>query len=125
MWHFPVGMTASFTVLDPFLTPLSHLSCMRESRVDVNMVSMFLSIVKVVIVPIVLGFVINHFFKKFTEKAVEVLPLISTTAIVAIVAAVVSANSAKLMTSGSADRGVVILHNVLGYTVGYGIGQGH
>ena len=96
---------------------------MRESTVDVNMVSMFLSIVKVVIVPIVLGFVINHFFKKFTEKAVEVLPLISTTAIVAIVAAVVSANSAKLMTSGLLIIGVVILHNVLGYTVGYGIGK--
>ena len=104
------------------LTPLLTYLYAGE-KVDVNMVSMFLSIVKVVIVPIVLGFVINHFFKKFTEKAVEVLPLISTTAIVAIVAAVVSANSAKLMTSGLLIIGVVILHNVLGYTVGYGIGK--
>ena len=82
-----VGMTAVSTVLAPFLTPLLTYLYAGE-QVDVNMVSMFLSIVKVVIVPIVLGFVINHFFKKFTEKkAVEVLPLISTTAIVAIVAA--------------------------------------
>ena len=117
-----VGMTAVSTVLAPFLTPLLTYLYAGE-QVDVNMVSMFLSIVKVVIVPIVLGFVINHFFKKFTEKAVEVLPLISTTAIVAIVAAVVSANSAKLMTSGLLIIGVVILHNVLGYTVGYGIGK--
>ena len=76
-----VGMTAVSTVLAPFLTPLLTYLYAGE-KVDVNMVSMFLSIVKVVIVPIVLGFVINHFFKKFTEKAVEVLPLISTTAIV-------------------------------------------
>ena len=117
-----VGMTAVSTVLAPLLTPLLTYLYAGE-KVDVNMVSMFLSIVKVVIVPIVLGFVINHFFKKFTEKAVEVLPLISTTAIVAIVAAVVSANSAKLMTSGLLIIGVVILHNVLGYTVGYGIGK--
>ena len=117
-----VGMTAVSTVLAPFLTPLLTYLYAGE-KVDVNIVSMFLSIVKVVIVPIVLGFVINHFFKKFTEKAVEVLPLISTTAIVAIVAAVVSANSAKLMTSGLLIIGVVILHNVLGYTVGYGIGK--
>ena len=51
------------------------------------------------------------------------LPLISTTAIVAIVAAVVSANSAKLMTSGLLIVAVVILHNILGYSVGYGIGR--
>ena len=90
---------------------------------DVNVVSMFISIIKVVIVPILLGFIINHFFKKFTEAAVEVLPLISTTAIVAIVAAVVSANSAKIMTCGLLIIGVVILHNVLGYLVGYAIGR--
>ena len=94
-----VGMTAVSTVLAPFLTPLLTYLYAGQ-KVNVDMFSMFLSIVKVVIVPIVLGFVINHFFKKFTEKAVEILPLISTTAIVAIVAAVVSANSAKLMTSG-------------------------
>ena len=72
------------TVLAPFLTPLLTYLYAGQ-KVNVDMFSMFLSIVKVVIVPIVLGFVINHFFKKFTEAAVEVLPLISTTAIVAIV----------------------------------------
>ena len=117
-----VGMTAVSTILAPFLTPLLTYLYAGE-KVDVNMLSMFISIVKVVIVPIVLGFVVNHFFSKFTEKAVEVLPLISTTAIVAIVAAVVSANSAKIMTSGLLILAVVILHNVLGYTLGYCIGK--
>lgn len=117
-----VGMTAVSTVLAPFLTPLLTYFYAGQ-KVDVNMASMFLSIVKVVIVPIVLGFVINHFFKKFTERAVEVLPLISTTAIVAIVAAVVSANSAKIMTCGLLIVAVVICHNVLGYLLGYGIGK--
>lgn len=117
-----VGMTAVSTILAPFLTPLLTYLYAGE-KVDVNMLSMFLSIVKVVIVPIVLGFVVNHFFSRFTEKAVEVLPLISTTAIVAIVAAVVSANSAKIMTSGLLILAVVILHNVLGYALGYCIGK--
>lgn len=117
-----VGMTAVSTVLAPFLTPLLTY-VYAGAKVDVNMLSMFLSIIKVVIVPIAAGFVINHFFKKFTEAAIEVLPLISTTAIVAIVAAVVSANSAKIMTSGLLIVGVVILHNVCGYLLGYGIGK--
>ena len=108
-----VGMTAVSTVLAPFLTPvLTYVYA--GARVDVNMASMFLSIVKVVIVPIAAGFIINHFFFAVTRQIVEILPLISTTAIVAIVAAVVSANASKILTSGLLIVAVVICHNVLG-----------
>lgn len=117
-----VGMTAVSTVLAPFLTPLLTY-VYAGAKVDVNMASMFLSIIKVVIVPIAAGFVINHFFSRFTQNVVEILPLISTTAIVAIVAAVVSANSSKIMTSGLLIVGVVMLHNVLGYILGFSIGK--
>ena len=81
-----VGMTAVSTVLAPVLTPLLTLLYAGQ-RVDVNPVNMFLSIVKVVLVPIALGFVVNHFFHAFTQNAVRVLPLISTTAIVLIICA--------------------------------------
>ena len=117
-----VGMTAVSTILAPFLTPLLTLLYAGQ-RVDVNVMSMFLSIVKVVLVPIALGFVINHFFHEFTQNAVRVLPLVSTTAIVLIICAVVSANSAKIMTSGLLILFVVILHNLLGYLTGFGVGK--
>jgi BASS family bile acid:Na+ symporter len=117
-----VGMTAVSTILAPFLTPLLTL-LFAGAKVDVNIVSMFLSIVQVVILPIVLGFIINHFFSKVTQQIVEILPLISTTAIVAIVAAVVSANSSKILTSGLLIIAVVICHNVCGYLLGFGIGK--
>lgn len=117
-----VGMTAVSTVLAPFMTPLLTYVYVGQ-RVDVNMVSMFVSIIKVVIVPIALGFIFNKLFGKLTEKLTEVLPLISVTAIVAIVAAVVSANSAKILTSGLLIVAVVVLHNMLGYACGYGLGK--
>ena len=117
-----VGMTAVSTVLAPVLTPLLTLLYAGQ-RVDVNPVNMFLSIVKVVLVPIVLGFVVNHFFHEFTQQAVRVLPLVSTTAIVLIICAVVSANSAKIMTSGLLILVVVVLHNLLGYLTGYAVGK--
>ena len=113
-----VGMTSVSTILAPLLTPLLTLLYAGQ-RVEVNVVSMFVSIVEVVLLPILLGFVINRFFHSFTQNAVRVLPLISTTAIVAIVAAVVSANSAKILTSGLLILVVVILHNLLGYAAGY------
>ena len=64
------GMTAVSTVLAPFLTPLLTYLYAGE-QVDVNMVSMFLSIVKVVIVPIVLGFVINHSLRNLRRRPLK------------------------------------------------------
>ncbi len=117
-----VGMTAVSTILAPFLTPLLTQLYAGQS-VNVDLLNMFLSIVKVVIIPIVLGFLINHFLPKFAEKIVDILPMISTLAIVAIVGAVVAANAAKLMDCGLLIIAVVVLHNLLGYAVGYGIGK--
>ncbi|CRF32526.1 Uncharacterized sodium-dependent transporter YocS [Brachyspira suanatina] len=117
-----VGMTSVSTILAPFATPLLTLLYAGQ-KVDVNAVSMFVSIVQVVILPIALGFIINKFFYKFTNSIKEILPLISVLAIVAIVAAVVSANSQRLMQVGYLVIIVVILHNCLGYLLGYLLGK--
>jgi len=114
-----VTMTSFSTLFAPFLTPFITKLLIGQT-VSVDVVNMFISIVKVVIVPIGLGFVINKFFGKITEKFVKILPLVSVMAIVAIVASVVSANSAKIMTSGLLIIAVVILHNSLGYALGFG-----
>ena len=117
-----VGMTAVSTLFAPLMTPLLTLLYAGQ-RVDVNAVAMFLSIVKVVLVPIALGLVCNYFFEKATCEIVRILPLISTIAIIMIIASVVSANSARLKTVGLIVVLVVILHNLLGYAAGYGVGK--
>jgi len=113
-----VGMTCVSTLMAPLMTPMITYLILRTT-VDVNVLSMFLSIVKVVLIPIGLGLVINHFFEEQTQKAVSVLPLVSVTAIVLIVAAVVAANSKAIKTSSSIVFIVVILHNLLGYALGF------
>ncbi len=118
-----VSMTSVSTLLAPFLTPLLTSLYLSGTTVEVSLSAMFLSVVKVVLVPIVLGVVINYFFGKFTQKLLKVLPLVSTTAIIMIVAAVVAANSARLMTVGWLIVVVVVLHNLLGYATGYGVGK--
>lgn len=117
-----VGMTSINTLLAPFLTPAITYLLLRTT-VTVDPVSMFLSIIKVVIIPIALGFIINKIFGKFTQKLVKVLPSISVIAICLIVASVVSHNSEKIMTTGAIVFVVVILHNLLGYACGLGIGS--
>lgn len=113
-----VGMTGVSTILAPFITPLLTYLYAGQT-VEVDMMSMFLSIIKVVIIPVVAGVIINKLFSEFTEKVTKILPLISVLAIVAIVAAVVSANSSKIMTSGLLIMAVVVLHNCGGYALGF------
>ena len=117
-----VGMTSVNTLLAPILTPAITYLLLRTT-VNVDVMAMFLSIVKVVIVPIALGFVINKFLGKFTTRAVKVLPLVSVIAIAMIVGAVVSHNAAKILSTGAIVFAVVILHNLLGYGCGFGLGK--
>ncbi len=117
-----VGMTSVNTLLAPFLTPAITYLLLRTT-VTVNPVSMFVSIIKVVIIPIALGFIINKLFGKVTQKLVKVLPSVSVVAICLIVASVVSHNAEKIMTTGAIVFVVVILHNLLGYACGLGLGR--
>lgn len=113
-----VCMTSVSTILAPILTPLLT-KLYAGQNIDVNVLSMFISIIKVVIIPILLGLLFHYFFKKITEQLVEILPLISTIAIMAILASVVSANASKILSSSMLIIVVVMLHNLFGYLLGY------
>ena len=117
-----VGMTSVNTLLAPLLTP-AITWLLLQTTVKVDVWSMFWSIIQVIIIPIALGFVINRFFGKITQKAVAVLPMISTIAICLIIATVVSHNAGKIYTSGVLVMVVVVLHNLLGYACGFGLGK--
>lgn len=117
-----VGMTAASTVLAPFLTP-AITWLMAGTFVHVDAMSMFFSIVQVVILPILAGFAIQHFCPRFTRSAVGYLPAFSSAVIVFIVGIIVSHNAAKLLTCGLLAILVVVLHNLCGLALGYGIGR--
>ena len=116
-----IGMTSINTLLAPLLTPLLTYLYLRTS-VTVDVMSMFMSIIQVVIVPIGLGLLINRVFGRYTQRISAALPTVSVTAICLIVAAVVSHNSEKIRSTGLVIFVVVILHNLLGYLCGYLIG---
>ena len=113
-----VGMTSINTLLAPVLTPLLTYLYLRTT-VSVDIMSMFLSIIQVVIVPITLGLLINKLFGEFTQRLGDALPSISVAAICFIIASVVSHNSEKILATGAVILAVVVLHNLLGYLCGY------
>lgn len=117
-----VGMTSVNTLLAPFLTPaITYL--ILNATVSVDVVAMFMSIVQVVIVPIVFGFIINKLFPRISENLADILPAVSVTAICLIVACVVSHNAGRILSTGWLVFAVVILHNMLGYLCGFILGK--
>ena len=117
-----VGMTTVSTVLAPFLTPLLTLLYAGE-RVHVNALGMFLSIIEVVILPIILGFVFKKLFPRQTQRLSAYLPAFSSVMIALIVGIIVSANAPKLLTGGLLIVLVVVLHNICGLSMGYLVGR--
>ena len=116
-----IGMTSINTLLAPFLTPLLTYLYLRTS-VEVDVRAMFMSIIQVVIIPIGLGLIVNRLFEKYIQKVQYYMPTVSVTAICLIVAAVVSHNSEKILSTGLIIFVIVILHNLLGYLWGYLVG---
>ena len=117
-----VGMTGVSTLLAPLLTPLLTWA-LAGKTVDVDVAGMLLSILWVVILPIVVGLTVKWIWPKFTEKATDYLPAVSSIAIALIVAIVIGANASKLMAGGLVIVVVVVLHNLCGLSLGYLIGR--
>ena len=113
-----VACTSVSTVIAPLLTPaIFYLLASQWLEIDAG--SMFVSILQVVLFPIVLGLIIRAVFKQKVEQYIQVMPLISVIAIVAIVAAIIGASKASILQSGLMILGVVMLHNGLGYLLGF------
>ena len=117
-----VSLTAVSTVISPILTPVITL-LLIGNQIHFNPVSLFLSIVEIVIVPIILGLILNYKFPNFCEKLKDYLPTVSSIVICLIVAGVIGANKQAILTSSGIILIVIILQYILAMLIGFGIGR--
>lgn len=113
-----VTITSCTTLLAPIVTPFL-IWVFANQWIEIDPFGMFISIVKIVLLPIALGVLLHQIFGKKVEAVAACMPLVSVTAIALIVAAVVAATAAKLVTVGPLVFLVVVLHNGFGYLFGY------
>ncbi|TWF74647.1 BASS family bile acid:Na+ symporter [Pseudonocardia hierapolitana] len=113
-----VAMTSASTLLAPIVTPLLVLA-LAGRFLPVQPGALFVSILQIVLVPVLLGFLLRRFAGRQVEKVVPALPLISVVGITAVVMAVVAGSAAALLASGLVILVAVVLHNVLGLGLGY------
>ncbi|KIE84490.1 sodium transporter [Acinetobacter pittii] len=113
-----VACTSVSTLLAPVLTPaIFYLLASQWLKIDAA--SMFISILQVVLLPIIVGLILRTWLKRQVESYIQVMPLVSVIAIVAIVAAIIGGSKAAILQSGLLILAVVILHNGLGYLLGF------
>ncbi|MFV5375394.1 bile acid:sodium symporter family protein [Acinetobacter calcoaceticus] len=113
-----VACTSVSTLLAPVLTPaIFYLLASQWLKIDAA--SMFVSILQVVLLPIVVGLILRIWLKRQVESYIQVMPLVSVIAIVAIVAAIIGGSKAAILQSGLLILAVVILHNGFGYLLGF------
>lgn len=113
-----VACTSVSTLLAPVLTPaIFYLLASQWLKIDAA--SMFISILQVVLLPIVIGLILRTWLKRQVESYIQVMPLVSVIAIVAIVAAIIGGSKAAIFQSGLLILAVVILHNGFGYLLGF------
>ena len=112
-----VGMTIVSTLIAPLMTPFL-VYVLAGAWVEVSFVAMVISVVKVILVPVLLGILIRSLLGKQIQKISEVLPLISVVSIVMIISGIVANNNEKIVSCGLLVLGVVMLHNLCGLGIG-------
>lgn len=113
-----IAITSVSTLIAPFVTP-ALIYIFAHEWLKVSFASMLWSVVQVVLIPIIIGFVFQKLARRFAQKTATALPLISVIAISLILAAVVAGSKTQILKTGLLIFVVVILHNILGYTIGY------
>lgn len=113
-----VACTSVTTLAAPLVTPFL-VWFFASTYLPVDAMAMFISIVKVILVPLALGVLAQRLIPGVVKAAVPVLPLVSVTGIVLIVAAVVAGSKGAIATSGLMIFAVVVLHNGIGYLLGF------
>ena len=113
-----ITLTLFSTLLAPFLTPFILKTLLNQS-IEIDVISMFLSIAQIVLLPIALGIALQHFLKKLTATLIPYASPISSIGIALIIACVLALNKANLVEFPLLVVFGVVLHNGLGFTLGY------
>jgi len=113
-----ITLTTVSTLLAIIATPLLTL-LYAGATVPVPAVDMLITILKVILMPVLLGVLVNHFFHRSLLVVRDLFPVVSVAAIVVIIAIIVALNQGQLQNLVSGVAIVVVLHNLVGLAGGY------
>ncbi|MEX1039033.1 MAG: bile acid:sodium symporter family protein [Pirellulaceae bacterium] len=113
-----VTMTACSTLISPLMTPLA-MKLLAGRYVSIETWPMMQAIIMMIVLPLVVGILINSFARGLTRRMERVLPLVSMLSVCIIIAVTIGLSRDELLMIGLALFGAAACHNAIGFTLGY------
>lgn len=113
-----ITITSISTILAPFVTPLL-MKLLAGEFIEIDVMDMMWSIIKMIILPLGAGILLNQLRGdkgKWMDKA---LPIISMLGIGLIIVVITAAGRDSLLDIGGILMLLVLIHNLFGYMLGY------
>lgn len=111
-------LTAIATLLAPIMTPFL-MKLLADELVPIDFWEMQWSIIKIVIIPIVVGLIFNRLFHHKFKILEKIMPIVSMAGIAFIITIITAAGRESLLQIGLVLIAVVAIHNTSGYILGY------
>jgi len=113
-----VTITAIGTLLSPIITPLL-MKLLADQFIEIEFWAMVWSIVKMILIPIILGVLFNQFLRGRMKWLDDAMPTISMIGIAIVITIITAAGRDSLLSIGIVLIVVAIVHNASGYLLGY------
>lgn len=116
------------TIIAPFITPFMFVFLVG-SIVPVDAMAILLDILKIVLIPVILGAGIRAYASDFVEKIMPIIPIVSVIAIFVTTSSGFALSAGSLANVAWIAFVAVVMHNIIGLTTGYwaarGVGMPH
>jgi BASS family bile acid:Na+ symporter len=122
--NMPLSITiaALSTLIAPIMTPLL-MKLLAGQYVEIDFVNMMLHVVKIIIVPIILGLIINKLIRNGMKGLQTVMPIISMFGVLMMLIVIVSSGRDSLLQIGPILLLASMIHHSIGYLLGYWSGR--
>jgi bile acid:Na+ symporter, BASS family len=122
--NLPLSITIATvsTLIAPIMTPFL-MKILAGQMVEVDFMKMMLHVIEIIIVPVVLGLIVNKIIRKGVKWLQTVMPIISMIGILMMLIVIVSSGRDNLLKIGPLLFLVSIIHHSTGYLLGYWSGR--
>jgi bile acid:Na+ symporter, BASS family len=115
-------MTAFSTLISPVMTPLA-MKLLAGKIIPVEFLPLMVSILNMILVPVVVGVLINRYLPKVALATARVLPAICMASICLIIGITIALSRDDLFKIGITLFFAAACHNGLGFGLGYGLAR--
>jgi bile acid:Na+ symporter, BASS family len=122
--NMPLSVTiaAISTLVAPVITPFL-MKILAGQYVEIDFVKMMIHVVEIIIVPIVLGLIVNKLIRNGIKWLQAIMPIISMCGVLMMLIVIVSSGRDSLLKIGPLLFISSIIHRSIGYLLGYWSGR--